>query len=75
MDVSPDYEDLFKSLNAHKVKYLVVGAQAVIFHTEPRWTKDSEGFNTLVSGEVLSDPEVSTTGSFPCPDIFTWALT
>ncbi len=38
--VSRDYEDLFKTLNGHKVKYLVVGAHAVIFYTEPRFTKD-----------------------------------
>lgn len=42
MDVCPDYEDLFKSLNEHKIKYLVVGAQAVIFYTEPRYTKDMD---------------------------------
>lgn len=40
MDVCPDYEELFKSLNAHKVKYLVIGAHAVIFYSEPRYTKD-----------------------------------
>ena len=38
--VSRDYEELFKVLNAHKVKYLVVGAHAVIFYTAPRFTKD-----------------------------------
>ena len=40
--VSPDYEDLFKTLNAFKIKYLVVGAHAVIFHSEPRFTKDMD---------------------------------
>jgi len=38
--ISSDYEDLFKTLNAYKVKYLVVGAHAVIFYTVPRYTKD-----------------------------------
>ena len=38
--VSRDYEELFKGLNAHKLKYLVVGAHAVIFYTQPRFTKD-----------------------------------
>ena len=38
--VSQDYEDLFKRLNAHHIKYLVVGAHAVIFYTKPRFTKD-----------------------------------
>jgi hypothetical protein len=40
MDISSDYRDLFKILNKHKVRYLVVGAYAVIFYTEPRYTKD-----------------------------------
>jgi len=40
VDISSDYRDLFKILNKHKVKYLVVGAYAVIFYTEPRYTKD-----------------------------------
>lgn len=38
--VSRDYEELFKILNAHKLKHLVIGAHAVIFYTEPRFTKD-----------------------------------
>lgn len=40
MDISLDYRDLFKTLNRHKVKYLVIGAYAVTFYTEPRYTKD-----------------------------------
>ena len=38
--VSPDYEELFKTLNAYKIKYLVVGAHAVAFYAQPRFTKD-----------------------------------
>ncbi len=44
MDISPDYKDLFKTLNKHKVKYLVVGAYAVVYYTEPRFTKDLDVF-------------------------------
>lgn len=40
MNVCSDYEDLFKILNEKKVKYLVVGAYAVIYYTQPRFTKD-----------------------------------
>jgi hypothetical protein len=40
MDISSDYRDLFRILNRHKVKYLVVGAYAVVYYTEPRFTKD-----------------------------------
>lgn len=40
MDISRDYEDLFKTLHKHKVRYLLAGAYAVVFYTEPRFTKD-----------------------------------
>lgn len=40
MDANPDFRDLFQCLNDASVRYLVVGAYAVIFHTEPRYTKD-----------------------------------
>jgi len=40
VDISLDYKDLFRILNKHKVKYLVVGAYAVIYYTVPRFTKD-----------------------------------
>ena len=40
MAISSDYEDLFRTLNRHKVRYLVIGAYAVAFYTEPRYTKD-----------------------------------
>jgi len=38
--LSSDYEDLFSTLNAYKIKYLVVGAHAVAFYAQPRFTKD-----------------------------------
>lgn len=40
MDVSRDFEELFGILNTYRIKYLVVGGQAVIFYTKPRFTKD-----------------------------------
>ena len=40
MQVNPDFKDLLHHLNAAKIRYLVVGAYAVIHHTEPRFTKD-----------------------------------
>ncbi len=40
MYLSSDYEDLFKTLNGYRIKYLIVGAYAVIYYTEPRYTKD-----------------------------------
>lgn len=40
MDVNPDFEEALLFLNQEKVRYLIVGAYAVIHHTEPRYTKD-----------------------------------
>jgi hypothetical protein len=40
VDWNPDFRDLFCALNDARARYLVVGGYAVIFHTEPRFTKD-----------------------------------
>ena len=40
MAVNPDFRDLFSALNGAEARYLIVGAYAVIHHTEPRYTKD-----------------------------------
>lgn len=40
MESNPDFRDLFRCLNDERARYLVVGAYAVIYHTEPRYTKD-----------------------------------
>jgi len=53
VDISPDYEDLFKLLNEHKIKYLVVGAYAVMYYSAPRFTKD---IDIWISSEE-NDPE------------------
>jgi hypothetical protein len=36
----PDFKELLSALNAHRVKYLIVGAYAVSIHAQPRATKD-----------------------------------
>jgi hypothetical protein len=38
--VNQDFKDLFKVFNEYNVRYLVVGAYAVIYYAEPRYTKD-----------------------------------
>lgn len=40
MSINSDFSDLFTAFNDASVRYLVVGAYAVIFYTEPRYTKD-----------------------------------
>lgn len=40
VDANPDFRDLFRCLNDEGARFLIVGAYAVMFHTEPRYTKD-----------------------------------
>src|SRR5712692_8242046 len=47
---SRDYEEFIDVLNAHGVRYLIVGAHAVAFHARPRATKDLD---------ILVDPTPS----------------
>jgi hypothetical protein len=39
-----DYKDLLCAFHAHGVRYLIVGGYAVIFHAQPRFTKDIDIF-------------------------------
>jgi hypothetical protein len=40
MDANPDFKDLFSVFRDEGVEYLLVGAHAVVFYAEPRFTKD-----------------------------------
>ena len=40
MSINQDYRDLFRHFNDAGVRFLIVGAYAVIYHAEPRYTKD-----------------------------------
>jgi hypothetical protein len=39
-----DYKDLLSAFNAHGVRYPIVGGYAVIFHAQPRFTRDIDIF-------------------------------
>ena len=45
-----EFKDVLSAFRVHGVKYLVVGGYAVIFHTQPRATKDLDLL-------ILADPE------------------
>ncbi len=40
MSINSDFRDLLKTLNDCSVRYLVAGGYAVMYYTEPRFTKD-----------------------------------
>ncbi len=46
-----DYNDLLSALHAHGVRYLIVGGYAVIFHAQPRFTKD---FDLFIKADLVN---------------------
>jgi hypothetical protein len=53
--VNPDFRDLFAALNEAGVNYLVVGAHAVAFYAEPRFTKD---LDVWVEASAVNAPRI-----------------
>ena len=53
--VNPDFRDLFAALNDAQASYLVVGAHAVAFYAEPRYTKD---LDVWVGASPLNAPRI-----------------
>jgi hypothetical protein len=52
-----DYRELLSILNAHGVKYLIIGAYAVAIHAQPRATKD---LDILVKADTANDKAIFT---------------
>jgi len=42
MDAIRDFEDLLALLHRHRVRYLIIGGLAFIYHAKPRYTKDMD---------------------------------
>lgn len=40
MEIYPEFQEFFKSLNTHRVEYVIVGAYALAYHGVPRATQD-----------------------------------
>jgi hypothetical protein len=40
VDTIQDFEDFLSLLDRHRVRYLIIGGLAFIFHAKPRFTKD-----------------------------------
>lgn len=42
MDAIADFEDMLELLDRHRVRYLIIGGLAFIYHAKPRYTKDMD---------------------------------
>ncbi len=63
--MNSDFKDLLSLLNRFRVRYLVVGGYAVMYHSEPRYTKDLD----IVVGRTDEDVAAlrSALGEFGFP--------
>lgn len=61
MDAIHDFEDMLALLDRHRVRYLIIGGLAFIYHAKPRFTKDmdlwldSDPENVERANEALSE--------------------
>jgi hypothetical protein len=63
--MTKDMKDLLRALNAHAVKYLVIGGYAYGVHLEPRATKDIDIF--IRSDEQNSEATFQALAAFGAP--------
>lgn len=54
MKVEKDFEEFIALLNKHEVQYVIVGAFAVSFHAQPRFTGDIDFFIDNSSANIQS---------------------
>lgn len=52
METVQDFEDLLELLDRHRVRYLIVGGLAFIYHAKPRYTKDMDLWIDAEPGNV-----------------------
>ena len=55
MLTSPDFRELLKIFEKHKIRYLIVGGYAVMKYSEPRFTKDTDQDNANAVYSALKE--------------------
>ena len=61
METLPDFEDILFLLHKHRVRYLIIGGLAFIYHAKPRYTKDmdlwieSSPENVVLANQALAE--------------------
>jgi hypothetical protein len=69
MNIQPDFEELLRLLEDHRVEYMVVGGYAVAFHGYPRLTKDIDIFYRLSPSNIDNIRNALTQFGFPEADL------
>lgn len=65
MLTSPDFRELLKIFEKHKIRYLIVGGYAVMKYSEPRFTKDLDVF--IATDQVNAEGVYSALKEFGAP--------
>ena len=65
MLTSPDFKELLKLFERHKVRYLIVGGYAVMKYSEPRFTKDLDIF--IATDQANTEGVYSSLREFGAP--------
>ncbi len=69
MNTQPDFEELLRLLEEHRVDYMIVGGYAVAFHGYPRFTKDIDVFFDASSENIARLREVLVAFAFQEEDL------
>lgn len=63
--MNSDFLDLLSLFERHQVRYLVAGGYAVMYHSEPRYTKDLDVVVGTAPGEIGRVAEALAAFGFP----------
>lgn len=66
--MNSDFSDLLSLFNRHRVRYLVAGGYAVIYYTNPRYTKDLDVVVALTDEDTGRAAEALKEFGFPLTD-------
>ena len=66
--MNSDFSDLLSLLNRHRVRYLVAGGYAVIYYTNPRYTKNLNVVVALTDEDTVRAAEALREFGFPLTD-------
>ncbi len=66
METIEDFEDILGLLNEHRVRYLIIGGLAFIYHAKPRYTKDMDLWIAFEPGNLARANQALTEFGSPC---------
>jgi hypothetical protein len=66
LETIEDFEDILGLLNEHRVRYLIIGGLAFIYHAKPRYTKDMDLWIAFEPGNLARANQALTEFGSPC---------